>query len=125
VTAPLGLENQRKFLQADLFTMSYFVSEVFALDQDGSVSAFWRELFREARPGALFLYTDNGSVAFNEYFDKICGEATKLTMLIERTDTDLAPRYSEEKSELGDYLNKFNRTPKLKARVTYRVLQKT
>jgi hypothetical protein len=56
VTAPLGLENQRKFLQAGLFTMSYFVSEAFPLDQDGSLSAFWRELFREARSGALFVY---------------------------------------------------------------------
>jgi hypothetical protein len=48
---------QRKFLQADLFTLSYFVSEVYALDASGAgkLTAFWQELFGSAKPGAMFI----------------------------------------------------------------------
>jgi hypothetical protein len=38
-------EYQRKFLQADLFTMIYFVSEVLTLDENGIVAESWRNIF--------------------------------------------------------------------------------
>lgn len=123
VCDPKSWVYQRKFLQADLFTMSYFVSGVFSLDGDGKVSAFWQELFGNAKPGALFVYTDNGSDHFNDYFGKQCAKGG-LEQLMCRDNTDMTPSYSEEKSELALYMGKFVHTPKLKARVTYRVLRK-
>src|ERR1700676_3943530 len=48
VCDPKSWNHQRNSLQPDLFTMSYFVSEVFSLDGDGKVSAFWQDLFSNA-----------------------------------------------------------------------------
>jgi len=69
VTDPGSWKSQKRFLRADLFTLSFFVSEVYSLDSDGTVSAFWKTLFESAKIGARFIYTDNGAYTFNDYFD--------------------------------------------------------
>ncbi len=123
VTDPESWAHQKKFLQADLFTMSYFVSEVKGLDKAGIVSKFWQTLFHEAKPGALFLYDDNGHDAFNTYFDGQWKKAG-LKCVVEATNQMVWPSYSEQKSDLGDYLTKFGQQPKLRTPLTYRVLRK-
>jgi Putative SAM-dependent methyltransferase len=123
VTKPASWAQQKKFLQADLFTMSYFVSEVKALDSNGVVSRFWQTLFQEAKPGALFLYDDNGHDAFNSYFDGQWKQAG-LTCIIASTNQMTYPSGSEQKGVLGSYLTKFGQSPKLKTPLSYRVLRK-
>lgn len=123
VTQPASWQSQKKFLQADLFTFSYFVSEVAALDGDGSVSACWQEIFAGAKSGALFLYIDNGSDTFNDYFDE-AWKAGGLELVFETTNTSMTPSFSEQASELKSYMDKFGGWPKLKATVSVRVLRK-
>jgi hypothetical protein len=123
VTAPDSWASQKKFLQADMFTMSYFVSEVRALDQDGVVSQFWQTLFREARPGALFIYDDNGHDDFNRYFDEQWRSAG-LDLVIREDNVRFVPRFSEQAAELGEYQQKFGHSPKIQAYLSYRVLRK-
>jgi hypothetical protein len=123
VTDPESWQFQKKFLQADLFTMSYFVSEVHSLDKGGIVSRFWNTLFVGAKPGALFLYVDNGHDDFNRYFDAQW-KAAGLECLVAEDNVRWTPRYSEQASELGDYLKKFGQQPKLQAYLSYRVLRK-
>jgi hypothetical protein len=122
VTNPDSWAQQKKFLQADLFTMSYFVSEVMALD-DGMVSEFWQTVFHEAKSGALFLYDDNGHDDFNGYFDSQWKKAG-LECIVAKTNEPTWPSYDEQKSDLGNYLTKFGQQPKLKTSLTYRVLRK-
>lgn len=123
VTDPDSWAQQTKFLQADLFTLSYFVSEVWSLDGSGVVTNFWKKLFKEAKSGALFLYDDNGHDDFNAYFDKQWKDAG-LACLVSKNNIDIRPRWSEEKSELGEFLEKFGQQPKLKSSLSYRVLKK-
>lgn len=123
VTKPESWAQQKKFLQADLFTLSYFVSEVHSLDCTGVVTKFWKTLFDEAKSGALFVYDDNGHDTFNAYFDKQW-KAAGLEKIISKNNIEMWPRGSEEKSELGNYLKKFGQSPKLKATLSYRVLKK-
>lgn len=123
VTEPDSWAQQTKFLQADLFTLSYFVSEVRSLDGNGVVTKFWKNLFKEAKSGALFLYNDNGHNHFNTYFDKQWKDAG-LTCLVSKDNIDMWPRWSEEKSEFGEFLKKFGQQPKLKSSLSYRVLRK-
>jgi ribosomal protein RSM22 (predicted rRNA methylase) len=123
VTRPSSWRSQQKFLQADLFTMSYFVSEVMSLDQDGVVTSFWHQLFEGAKPGALFLYDDNGHDSFNSYFDRICKQAG-LELLGGETNVRWTPRYSEQTSDLGPYLDKFGQQPKVQSYLTWRILRK-
>lgn len=123
VTAPGSWQSQRKFLDADLFTLSYFVSEVYAFDNDGVVSEFWATLFKEAKPGALFIYDDNGNKVFNEYFDKQW-QAAGLELIEFATNVRLTPRFSEQASELDIYRAKFGESPKLQGYLSYRILRK-
>lgn len=123
VTAPTSWAQQTKFLQADLFTMSYFVSEVKSLDGNGVVSQFWKTLFKSAKTGALFLYDDNGHDSFNNYFDGLW-KSEGLELIVSATNEPTWPRGVEQASELGAYLKKFGQSPKLKTPLTYRVLRK-
>jgi hypothetical protein len=123
VVNPSSWQSQKKFLQADIFTMSYFVSEVMSLDKDGVVSEFWEQLLQQAKAGALFLYVDNGHTSFTAYFDEIW-KSVGLELLISGDNTWFIPRYDEQASELGAYSAKFDHNPKIKSRVTYRVLRK-
>ena len=123
VTDPNSWSAQKRFLQADVFTLSYFVSEVYAVDT-GVVAAFWKKMFDEAKPGALFFYVDNGSEVFNTYFDNQWNKRGDIEALIETDDESITPRYTEQASELGDYRVKFGQHPKLKSRISYRVLRK-
>ena len=120
VTNPESWRLQRKFLEADLFTMSYFVSEV--MSRNG-VSDSWKYLFDHAKVGSLFLYIDNGSDIFNSYFDNLCGDA-RLTPIIKQDNYRIIPRFSEQASELAEYQDKFGHNPRIQGHVSYRVLQK-
>ncbi len=112
VTCAESWKVQRKFLTADIFTMSYFVSEIFCLRQ--AVTEFWKELFEHAKPGALFLYDDNGHADFSNYFHAQC-HAAGLQRLLSADEITLTPSWSEQASELGMYLEKFGQQPKLKS----------
>lgn len=124
VTKPTSWAQQTKFQQADLFTMSYFVSEVKSLDVNGIVSSFWTTLFQNAKPGALFLYDDNGHDSFNSYFDGLW-KAAGLELIVHATNEPIWPRGVEQASELKEYMTKFGQSPKLKTPLTYRVLRKS
>ena len=123
VTAPSSWQSQKNFLKADLFTLSYFVSEVKSLDTNGQVSKFWSTLFQDAKIGALFVYIDNGHSDFTDYFDNHW-EAESIECLIRSDNTRFTPRSSEQASELGEYKTKFAQFPKLQGYLTYRVLRK-
>jgi Putative SAM-dependent methyltransferase len=123
VTDPSSYRYQQKFLNADLFTMSYFLSEVHSLNEDGSVSAFLADVFSKAKSGAFFLYVDNGSQVWNDFIDQVQQKAG-LKVVLGNTDVYWTPSYDEEKSQLGAYLTKFGEMPKLRSRISYRVFQK-
>lgn len=117
-------QSQKKFLQADIFTMSYFVSEVISQDANGDVSAFWLRLFQEAKPGAIFVYVDNGHDAFNEYIDKLAAEAG-LEKLFGEDNRRFTPSFTEQASELSEYRKKFGgQNPKLQAYLSFRIFRK-
>ena len=122
VTRPETWKYQKKFLAADLFTLSYFVSEVYSLDNNGDVTKFLTDLLKQAKPGALVLYIDNDHATFSGYFDQIWQKA-KIEPLLEKSDV-WTPHFSEQTSEIQDYIDKFDRSPKLKSRLTLRVLRK-
>lgn len=123
VTEPDSWRLQKNFLKADLFTMSYFVSEVFSLDKDGVVADFWSTLFTNAKPGALFIYIDNGHVDFTGYFDRLWKKAG-LESLISVDGTRMVLRRSEQTSELAQHKTKFGHTSKAQSWIDYRVLRK-
>jgi len=123
VSNPQSWKQQKKFLDADLFTMSYFVSEVMSLDSEGTISEFWATLFEKAKPGALFVYDDNGHDDFNKYFDGLSHKAG-LENILSVDNTRLIPRLDEQAAELKFYTAKFGQSPKIQSYLSYRVLRK-
>jgi hypothetical protein len=123
ITDPVSWKIQRKFLQANLFTMSFFASEIYSLRKLDTVKSFWSELFSGAESGSLFLYSDNGHSCFNDYIDEQWNGAG-LERVIGDDNMRFIPRYSEQASDLGEYLMKFGQSPRIQGTVTYRVLRK-
>ncbi|MFZ6745214.1 hypothetical protein ACO0LC_18475 [Undibacterium sp. JH2W] len=123
VTDPVSWSSQTKFLQADLFTLSYFVSEIKALDERGALDKFWQSLMSEAKPGALFLYDDNGHTDFTDYFDAKW-KAAGFHCILATDNFAITPQTDEQASSLNEYKSKFGDWPKLRSQLTFRILQK-
>lgn len=124
VTDAESWKSQQTFLKADIFTLSYFVSEVKQLDTNGQVSKFWTTLFQNAKAGALFIYVDNAHSGFTDYFDAHWQDQG-VECLLSANSIRLTPRSSEQASELAEYRAKFSQSPKLQGTLTYKVLRKT
>jgi hypothetical protein len=121
VTKPESWAKQKKFLSADLFIMSYFASEIARLG--GAADAFWNDLSTKAKPGALMLIMDNDHNFFSDFITKrIISNSWKV---LSTECVTITPSNREQKVDLGDYLKRFNRSPRLKGRMVYWVLEKT
>ena len=120
VTQPDTWQYQRNFLQADLFTLSYFVSEVYSF---GASRSTLRDILEQAKPGALVLYIDNGHQIFDDYFDDIWADID-FVRLVNAPNEQWTPRYSEQTADIQTYIDKFDRSPKLRGNLSLRVLQK-
>lgn len=108
-----------KHFQADLFTLIYFMSEVYAL-RDGA-AGYFQSLMSAAKPGALVLYVDNNSPEFTNWFDSLA-RAHGWTTMASACGDHLLP-FEEEKMDLAPYIHKFT-PPKIKANIAYRVAKK-
>jgi hypothetical protein len=108
------------FLKSDLFTFSYFISEVMKFNGTGSVSDFLQSVFTRAKSGAYFLYDDNMSGGFTEFFDQECGRAG-LVKLVTIERERWFPSYEEQRAELKGYVDMFGQNPKVQAYLSCRV----
>jgi hypothetical protein len=119
VTDESSWKPHRKYLNSDLFTLIYFVSETYGLRD--KAAKYYADLFENAATGAYFLYIDNKADCFSDWFDGLWkGSKVKL---IEEGEGRITTEWGEEKTDLGEYYKKFG-DPKLKAEIAYRVLQK-
>ncbi|MFO0662993.1 MAG: hypothetical protein U0174_03525 [Polyangiaceae bacterium] len=110
-----------KYLQSDLFTMIYFASEVHAIRD--KAAPFFENLFQAAKSGAMFLYVDNASSVFFQWFDeRFTGRG--INVLASNDSAQLRLPNAEEKTDLGDHYHRIEGQPKITANVAYRVLRK-
>lgn len=124
VTKPSTWVSQKKFLDADLFTLSYFASEVMAFDQTGIVTSFWKMLFDSAKPGSRFIYVDNGHADFNDYFDYQWKGRSDIKKVYSTDNTRQLPRFSEQTDSVALYKAKFGQSPKVQSYLSIRALEK-
>jgi hypothetical protein len=112
--------DKKKYLNSDLFTMIYFMSEIDA--HRATAEAFFSNLFKEAKRGALFLYIDNDNPQFYGWFDSLAA-AHSLTVLQSSHVNMHITDYDEEKTDLAEYWDKFS-SPKLTGQIAFRVCRK-
>ena len=122
------LVTSEKLYQADLITMVYFLSEVYA--KKDAATDFFYDLFENMKSGATILFIDNGGYDFAPWFDDLI---YKYSFDIRRRDNyvfkigNIGTR--ENKEHLGNYDDKFvtnqpegnKRYPKLGATISYRI----
>jgi SAM-dependent methyltransferase len=119
VTDSSTWESYSKFLRADLFTLSYFLSEVWQIR--ARAEPFFNHCFANMKAGGLVLFIDNNAPVFFNWFDAI---AKRHNLEAVKTgSTTLAFSNDEEKTDLGVYFKKFG-WPKRKGDVAYRVMRK-
>jgi hypothetical protein len=109
-----------KLLETDLFTMIFFMSEVFS--NKGDADSFFEYLFGNAKPGSFFLFVDNGSWNFYNWFDSLAMNYN-LDCLNGVKYHGFQMEFDEEKTDLEPYYSKF-KDPKLKGTITYRICRK-
>jgi hypothetical protein len=119
VTVPSTWTRQTKYLHSNLFTMVYFMSEVYRVKE--SAELFFANLFDKAKEGALFLYVDNDNPAFYGWFDGLAAQHSLET--IKSRSATMGMDWDEEKKDLGRYYEKFG-CPKLEGIVAYRICRK-
>lgn len=108
-----------KYLNSNLFTMIYFMSEVYGVRD--KANSFFENLFTKAQSGSMFLYVDNNNEAFFGWFDELAAQSN-LTIVAQGQGEMYLP-VDEEKRDLGPYFVKFG-LPKLKPNVAYRICVK-
>lgn len=121
VTDPASYQNKTKFLSADLFTFSYFLSELYSIRS--SAQLFFDQLFTSAKSNSVFLFVDNndGNGLFAGWFDEMA--ARHGFIVDDSQERELAFGNDEEKTHLSPYYPRFN-WPKRKSNLCLRVCRK-
>ncbi|MFN6486745.1 MULTISPECIES: hypothetical protein [unclassified Nostoc] len=122
ITKPDDWQAHNKYFQSDLFTMIYFMSEVYTLQS--LANEYFANLFSQAKPGSLFLFVDNNNPKFYDWFDKLSKD-NSISTISKKTGTISLPPH-EEKNDLEIYFEKFQTIgkPKISSDVAYRVGRK-
>lgn len=119
VTDPDDWKAHNKYFQSDLFTMIYFMSEIYTLKE--LANEYFANLFSQAKVGSLFLFVDNNNPNFYDWFDEL---ALKHNInIINSTSGQISLPYHEDKNDLEIYFEKFQDIgkPKITANVAYRI----
>lgn len=119
VTDPKTWASYQKFLRADLFTLSYFLSEVWKIKEDAE--PFFEHCLSQMKSGSMILFVDNNDSRFRDWFD---GMAKKHSLVaVKSAEGELCFSNDEEKNDLGVYFGKFG-WPKRKSDAAWRIMKK-
>lgn len=110
----------KKYLGSDLFTLVYFISEIFANKEQAS--PYFHHLFSEATPDSLFLFVDNNDSRFYEWYDNLAQQ--EGLEVIRSEEVTMGTTTDEEKTDLDIYFAKFG-CPKLEGDVAVRLHRKS
>lgn len=109
-----------KYLKADVFTLSFFLSEVWKIKEDAT--PYFNYCLAKARKGAMFLFIDNNASEFYGWYDTLA--ASHGIQQVQGNSCKMAFSNEEEKADLGRYYGKFG-WPKRESRVAFRVGRKS
>lgn len=121
VTDQTTWQGKQKYLQADLFTMIYFASELHR--SKVSAAPFFQHLANSAKPGAVLLYVDNANKQFHGWVDEILSQAGWETEVSKDFMRVQIPS-EEEKRALGEHFERIAGSPKLGAEIAMRIWKK-
>ncbi len=110
-----------KIPNTTLFTMMHSFSEIHGSRKD--TYNFFKCLFAEAKPGALFILIDNSNHLLYDWFDDLA-DSNEIKTLRKSTVYELREAPDERKAVLNEYRYKFDERPHLRPKVFYRIYYK-
>jgi putative SAM-dependent methyltransferase len=113
--------SNSKYLESDLFSMIYFLSEIFKKKE--AATPFFENLFTNAKSGSLFLFLDNNHIDHYGWFDELIA-GHRIEVLKSAQGPDRIHDWGEEKTDLEIYYKKFD-PPKLTGQIAWRVCRKS
>jgi hypothetical protein len=119
VTDPGTWKSYQKFLRADLFTLSYFLSEVWKIKEQAE--PFFDHCISQMKKGSLILFIDNNSPRFVQWFDALVKKHGLQPVYV--GEKKLAFSNNEEKTDLCIYFKKFG-WPKRESDAAFRIMKK-
>jgi hypothetical protein len=115
---------QWDFSDADIFTMSFALSELWSFDSNGSVSKFFDRLISDSKCGAIFCYVDNGGDNFTPRAEELFYR-DDVEILGSNEDDRLLLSNDEQCSVIEiPFRHRFGQRPKLTGNVAMRVWRK-
>ncbi|MDR2410202.1 MAG: hypothetical protein LBE13_19120 [Bacteroidales bacterium] len=120
ITDPNSLDLFKPYLDSNLITMIYFLSEI--LKCKDSSKNFLDYLFSNVNQGTILVLVDNKMDPIKEWFNEYVNNNSYET-IIEFEDKIVASS-DEEVRILQVYKNKFNHSPKIESKVMKRVVRK-
>jgi hypothetical protein len=122
------LMTSETLYQADLITMVYFLSEVYA--NRHKATDFFEDLFCKMKPGAIMLFIDSNGSGAVSWFDNLTRGHLRCMKKVDSYPFRIGA--DKKMTDLGEYYNKFlsnqregeKRYPKLNATIAYRILRK-
>jgi len=120
VTDKPAYEKLKKPFEADIFTLIYFLSEIFKFKK--TAEPFFTHCFSKMKKGALFVVIDFRDDDLQGWIDSLAEDSGLETLETAETRTHMGS--DEEKTVLADFIKKFG-SPKLQASVMFRVYRKT
>jgi len=112
-------KSYQKFLRADLFTLSYFLSEVWKIREQAE--PFFDYCLSQMKRGSLILFLDNNSPKFVEWFDGLAKKHGLKPIHID--ERKIAFSNDEEKTDLEIHFKKFG-WPKRESDAAFRIMMK-
>lgn len=119
VTESKTWASYQKFLKADLFTLSYFLSEVWKIKD--TAAPFFERCMSQMKSGSMILFVDNNDSRFCDWFDEMAKKHGLVA--VESDEGELCFSNDEEKKDLGKYFDKFG-WPKRKSDAAWRIMKK-
>ncbi len=113
-----GDSSLKKHLESDLFTLIYFMSEIYSRKK--SAVQYMRKLFSEAKENSVILFIDNNDSHIYDWFNTLASENHDIVF---NRDSKISLPTEEEKKDLGKYYTKFP-SPKITADVSIRIAVK-
>lgn len=121
VTAVPNVKNLKELFASDVFILSYFLSEIYSFKD--KAKPFFDALSASMKKGALVVYLDNSTPKFTALAEEIF-PSEDFELIYTADNVRALPGMQEQKIDLGAYLNKGWRVPKIQAYVTQRIWKK-
>jgi hypothetical protein len=121
VTEPKSYQFFQKYFASDIFTLVYFMSEVYAMKNQAN--AYFELLFANIPKGAAVVFIDNNHSNFVGWFDGLAAKHSVIIDASDRFEGTMTTTPSEEKTDLKEYYDKFKNhsAPKIKADLAFRI----